>query len=139
MDWIGNAMFIPAISLLIIGLTWGGNEYPWASAHVLAPLIVGVVGVAFWAVLEYKWVEHPTVPFRSMANRTTWLGFGTTFIHGISSQALYYYCESGACWRWVGPCRANGALARVLQGHPGSKPSRATRLSGRPCRTSPSS
>lgn len=82
MDWTGNAVFIPSISLVIIGLTWGGSEYAWTSAHVLAPLVIGVAGVVGWGVLEYRWVEHPTVPFRSMRNRTTWMGFGTTFIHG---------------------------------------------------------
>jgi len=82
MDWVGNGLFIPSISLVIIGLTWGGDQYSWKSAHVLGTLVVGVAGVAGWAVLEYSWVEHPTVPFRSMANRTTWMGFGTTFVHG---------------------------------------------------------
>lgn len=90
MDWFGNAVFIPSISLVIIGLTWGGNEFAWKDAHVLAPLIIGVVGVAVWGVLEYKWVEHPTVPFRSMGNRTTWMGFGTTFVHGKYSGAGYW-------------------------------------------------
>ncbi|SCZ96345.1 BZ3500_MvSof-1268-A1-R1_Chr8-2g10131 [Microbotryum saponariae] len=90
-DFLGNFIFIVSITLLIIGLVWGGAPYPWLSAHVLAPLIIGVVGLLVWGVYESRYATHPTVPFRVMNNRTTIIGFFTTFIHGISGLALFYY------------------------------------------------
>jgi len=83
MDWLGNAVFIPSVSLFVIGLTWGGNQHPWASAHVLAPLIIGIVGLIVWVLVEAFVVEYPNIPFKEMNNRTTWLGFFTTFMQGI--------------------------------------------------------
>ncbi len=80
MDWIGNAVFIPSVSLFVIGLTWGGAEYPWKSAHVLAPLIIGIVGLIVWVFVEAFVVAHPNIPFKEMNNRTTWIGFFATFM-----------------------------------------------------------
>ena len=91
MDWLGNAVFIPSVSLFVIGLTWGGNEHPWKSAHVLAPLIIGIVGLIVWVAVEALVVAHPNIPFKQMNNRTTWIGFFATFMQGISSLALFYY------------------------------------------------
>jgi MFS family permease len=49
-DWIGIVIYIAGCVLFLIGLSWGGTTYPWTSAEVLAPLIVGVALVAFFFV-----------------------------------------------------------------------------------------
>ncbi|ORY88553.1 iron permease [Leucosporidium creatinivorum] len=91
MDWLGNLVFIPSITLLIIALCWGGQEYSWSSAHVLAPMIIGVLGLVAWFFLEKNYVEHPTVPFATLGNWTTGIGYMTTLIHGISALCLFYF------------------------------------------------
>lgn len=91
MDWIGNLIFIPSITLLIVGLAYGGNQYLWTDAHVLAPLIIGILGLVAWYFVERYYVEHPTVPFDLLSNRTTMIGYFTTFVHGIGALALFYY------------------------------------------------
>jgi len=91
MDWTGNLVFIPSISLVIIGLTWGGQQFSWSSAHVLAPLIIGIVGLVAWFFLEKYYCEYPTVPFKLLMNRTTVIGYFTTVVHGIMALALIYY------------------------------------------------
>ncbi|KAI5481616.1 major facilitator superfamily protein [Pseudohyphozyma bogoriensis] len=90
MDWIGNAVFIPSITLFTIGLAWGGANYPWSDAHVLATLIIGFVGLVAWIFVEYR-AEYPTVPFKLLHNWTTLIGFFTTFLHGIAALAVFYY------------------------------------------------
>jgi hypothetical protein len=79
------------LSLLIIGLVWGGQPYPWTSAHVLAPLIIGAVGLVIWYIAERYYVEYPTVPFKLLTNWTTAIGYFTTFVHGIISLCMFYY------------------------------------------------
>lgn len=61
MDWLGNGVFIPSITLVILGLVWGGQSYPWTDVHVLAPLIIGAVGLIIWFFLE-KHVCLSTIP-----------------------------------------------------------------------------
>ena len=109
----GNAIFLPSItyvaflralpfrtihtnliivnSLLIMGLVWGGQPYPWDSAHVLAPMIIGAFGLVVWYFVERHCVAHPTVPFKLLTNRTTLVGYFTTLIHGIPALCGFYY------------------------------------------------
>ena len=46
---------------VVIGMTWGGVEYAWTSAPVLAPLIIGGVGLLLFLLYEALWAKHPLV------------------------------------------------------------------------------
>lgn len=48
---------------ILLALTWGGLQFPWTSGHVLAPLIIGAVGIMIFFVLEMFWLKGPTVSF----------------------------------------------------------------------------
>ena len=43
LDWTGYALLAAGLILFTMGLTWGNNPFSWSDAHVLAPLIVGLV------------------------------------------------------------------------------------------------
>jgi hypothetical protein len=81
-DWLGNAVFIPSITLFIVGLVSGGSTHPWTSVQVLAPLIFGAVGLVAWYFVE-RVVQFPTVPFAALHNRTTFIGYVTTALNGV--------------------------------------------------------
>ena len=57
----GNAIVVASSTSVVLALTWGGVEFAWTSAHVLAPLILGLIGIAFWLVYEAVWATHPIV------------------------------------------------------------------------------
>lgn len=88
---IGNLIFIPSITLLTVGLLKGGQPNPWSSVAVLAPLIIGAVGLVLWYFVERYVVRDPTVPFDLLLNRTSTIGFVTTLVHGISALCLFYF------------------------------------------------
>ncbi|KPV76700.1 uncharacterized protein RHOBADRAFT_12386 [Rhodotorula graminis WP1] len=90
-DRIGNLIFIPSISVLILGIVSGGELHPWTSAYVIATIVCGAAGLVLWFVVEKHWVKHPTVPFDAMMNRTSLVGFLTTFLHGVVAMGVYYY------------------------------------------------
>ncbi|KAJ7117982.1 MFS general substrate transporter [Mycena crocata] len=90
-DWIGNAIVIVGSGLAIIGMTWGGVHYSWASAEVLAPLIIGFLLLGVFAVYEVKAAARPTIPLDVMGNRTSVSGLLTTAAHGIVSVSIIYY------------------------------------------------
>ncbi|KAJ8296709.1 Efflux pump FUS6 [Rhodotorula toruloides] len=89
-DRIGNLVFIPSMSVLILGIVWGGVDHPWRSAHVLATIVCGAAGLVAWFFIEKHWVKHPTVPFAAILNKTSLIGFVTTFLHGIVTMCVYY-------------------------------------------------
>ena len=41
-DWIGGFLFVSSTCSFLIGVTWGGAQYPWTSWRTLVPMIVGV-------------------------------------------------------------------------------------------------
>ncbi|KAI0352489.1 iron permease [Trametes cingulata] len=110
-DWIGNSLMAAGSTLALLGLTWGGIQYPWDSAHVLAPLAIGFVIMAAFFVYEIYVPEELTLPLEVIANRTSVAGcaksplcavllranriyecgFLATFVHGITSIAAIYY------------------------------------------------
>lgn len=52
-DIFGTILFIFGVGLIILATAWGGSTYPWTSAHVLAPLIIGAVCFLLFFVYEY--------------------------------------------------------------------------------------
>jgi hypothetical protein len=54
--------------------------YSWGSAYVLAPLIVGFIGLIVSIVFQRYYVKEPTVPFEVLANRTSAAGYVMTLI-----------------------------------------------------------
>ncbi|KAJ7482822.1 major facilitator superfamily domain-containing protein [Mycena galericulata] len=92
-DWIGNAIGISGITLAILGLTWAGSSYPWGSAHVLAPLIIGLVLIIAFMLYEFRMPHElePTVPYDLLSNRNSLSGYLSTFFHGITSITIIYY------------------------------------------------
>ncbi|KAI0084347.1 major facilitator superfamily domain-containing protein [Irpex rosettiformis] len=83
LDWFGNALIVASTTASILGLTWGGVKYPWSSAKVLAPLVLGVVGLGGAVVYEIKWAKEPTIPLVILSNRTSISGYIATFLHGL--------------------------------------------------------
>ncbi|KAL1941010.1 hypothetical protein VTO73DRAFT_7646 [Trametes versicolor] len=90
-DWIGNVLVIGSTTSALLGLTWGGVQFPWSSARVLVPLILGFVGIVAWVVYEVMVPAEPTIPFRLLNNRTSLSGYVGTALHGfVISAALFY-------------------------------------------------
>jgi len=70
-DWIGNSLFAGSSTSFILGLTMGGNTYPWGSPRVITPIVIGVVGFVVFAFYE-KWskIEAQILPSRLINNYT---------------------------------------------------------------------
>ena len=43
----------------MMGMQWGGYQYPWGSAHVLAPLILGVAMLVAFGLWESYGAKNP--------------------------------------------------------------------------------
>lgn len=87
MDY-ANLLFVAATTSVVLGISWGGVEYGWASANVLVPLVLGLAGLVAFIWIEKRFVKFPTVPFDILTSRTAVSGFLGTFFHGIVSVAV---------------------------------------------------
>lgn len=41
LDFVGLLLFGGGLTTFLLGVSWGGNPYPWRSGQVIAPLIIG--------------------------------------------------------------------------------------------------
>ncbi|CAD6588200.1 MAG: hypothetical protein CYPHOPRED_004288, partial [Cyphobasidiales sp. Tagirdzhanova-0007] len=66
------------------------NQFPWASAGTLVPLLLGIAFLPVFLFVEKKFVSHSILPFE-LFNRTTLMGYLTTFLHNVVVIAVIYY------------------------------------------------
>lgn len=52
LDIIGAALLVSGTTLFIVGLNLGGGQFPWGDAHVLGPLVSGIVALLAFGVYE---------------------------------------------------------------------------------------
>jgi MFS family permease len=86
LDLIGLAALIPSVVCLLLALQWGGINYTWSDARIIALLVVfAALGVTF-IVIEFWQGEKAMLPSRIFTQRS------------ISYASLYGFCSSGAIY-----------------------------------------
>jgi EmrB/QacA subfamily drug resistance transporter len=68
-DWLGAAILAAGTTALLLGLVWGGNEYPWGSAEVAGALAAAAVLLTIFGLFERR-VREPIIPFDLLRNQT---------------------------------------------------------------------
>lgn len=50
LDWGGLFLYTAGLVIFLVGLSWGGQTYPWASAHVVSTIVVGGITLIAFAL-----------------------------------------------------------------------------------------
>lgn len=90
-DFIGSALTLAWAVLVLLALSWAGNQYAWDSAAVLAPLFIGLALLAVFIFIEIKVIPLPLIPFYILRNMTVSACMLTTFANGCAFYATLYY------------------------------------------------
>ncbi|KAJ9623525.1 hypothetical protein H2203_005787 [Taxawa tesnikishii (nom. ined.)] len=85
-DYVGGLLSVSGMLLFMMGLQWGGYQYPWSSAHVLAPLILGVILI----VSFFLWETYGAKP------RILALTLVITFISGANFFSILMFWPTQA-------------------------------------------
>ena len=112
-DYLGIFIFVGSATSFLFGLTSGGVLFPWTSANVIVPLVLGVLGmVLFWYVEDYV-VKEPMMPMRIFKERTAFAGYINTWVHGLILWSVIYYLLL-----WVTLLYVNNANSGSICSHP---------------------
>ncbi|CEJ59755.1 Putative MFS drug efflux pump [Penicillium brasilianum] len=96
-DFVGGFLSIVGLILFMAGMQWGGYMYPWSSAHVLAPLILGFVMLVAFAFWEIYGAKYPIFPTRlKQEPRTLGLTLVITFISGANFFSVLMFWPTEA-------------------------------------------
>ncbi|KAK2799138.1 hypothetical protein FQN51_007106 [Onygenales sp. PD_10] len=98
----GTLLFVFGIGLVILGTSWGGATYPWSSAAVLAPLIIGSVLFVIFFIYEYLLEpgrvlsrifprQTPMIPFSMFKRKDTSLLVILEFATGGAMYSVFYF------------------------------------------------
>ncbi|KAJ4366143.1 hypothetical protein N0V83_007778 [Neocucurbitaria cava] len=113
-DWGGLFLYTAGLVLFILGLSSGGNLYPWKDARVLAPLVIGTLClVALFVYESYANLSQPLIPIHFFKNRG-WVAAMISLSLGASvyySQAIVWpqmtvnvYAEGRVMWGGLVAC-----------------------------------
>ena len=90
-DFLGAALLVVSLVLLLLGLNSGGNQYPWTHPFILTVLPLSFVTFLAFIYVEDRVSSEPIIPVRLILRRTVlsacltnWFGTMAVFI------ALYY-------------------------------------------------
>jgi len=76
LDVPGIILMIAMFALILVPFTLaGGVKETWGTAHVIAPLVVGVCLIPVFVLYERR-APHPLVPFHLLKDRSVWAALG---------------------------------------------------------------
>lgn len=83
-DYLGAALLAAGTTCLLLGLVWGGQQYPWGSVEVVGALVAAAVFLTAFAFVE-KRAPEPILPYDLLRKRT--VAAGVVAI-GLSAMAM---------------------------------------------------
>jgi hypothetical protein len=111
MDLIGTVLFLPGVVALLLALSWGGTQYPWKSARVIALFVLAGIFLIGFVLVQFWKGEKATVPPRVFSNRNV---FGSAIygfcLGGALFVLLFYVCvpfldrwceKATLTWKWI--------------------------------------
>ncbi|KXS97294.1 hypothetical protein AC578_4581 [Pseudocercospora eumusae] len=128
LDWGGSFLSILGVVLFLIGINWGGQFYPWGSAHVICMLIFGVVTLVIFGCYERWVVKYPMFPGRLVQSKRHFfsvsalcLTSGINYVPLTVFWTIQAYTVYGATFKdagvWLLPlgfCIAGGAIVSAM-------------------------
>ncbi|KAI0970897.1 major facilitator superfamily domain-containing protein [Xylaria arbuscula] len=91
-DYGGNVLFITGVTLILVGLAYGGTLWSWTSYSTLVSLLVGFfIVVIFLFYEESNYCKEPTLPLRLFRNRTSATAYAITFLHSLLTLEILYF------------------------------------------------
>jgi MFS family permease len=127
-DFVGGALITTGLVFFLISLNWGGQVYPWQSAHVLSFLIIGICLMIGFGLWEWFGARYPLFPRRMVyAPRPFFCMLFVIFAAGINFVPLVVFWpiesisvfgsghhQTGVNTLPIGTCILGGAILSAL-------------------------
>ncbi|KAL2814832.1 major facilitator superfamily domain-containing protein [Aspergillus granulosus] len=90
-DWFGS-FFILAVSIMVLlGLDFGGDTFPWDSPKVICLIVFGALMSIAFIYSEKRLAKYPLMPLDIFRNGSNIACFLVDFTHGFAFLGAEYY------------------------------------------------
>jgi len=89
-DWLGSALLVTGVTMILLVTVWGGREYDWASAQIIGLAVGGVAVLALFVWHELRAAE-PIVPMTLFTNKVFRVSSMVGFIVGFAMFGSIVY------------------------------------------------
>ncbi|TVY88286.1 MFS-type transporter [Lachnellula willkommii] len=90
-DWLGSIAITGSVLMLLLGLQYGGEMYPWSSAIVVCLIIFGVLVCGIFVGIEWKLARYPVLPLRVFTTLPIIALFVVDLTHGFLLYGTAYF------------------------------------------------
>lgn len=90
-DWAGCLTIVGGTLMLLLGLQFGGEAFPWKSATVICLIIFGILTIALFVVNEWRLAKYPIIPLHIFKERSNIACLLVCFCHGFVFIGGSYY------------------------------------------------
>ena len=90
-DWLGSATIVSATIMFLLGLEFGGVDYPWKSATVICLLTFGALLAGVFVIVEWKVARYPITPLFLFKDRNNVAALSIAFIHAFVFLSGSYF------------------------------------------------
>lgn len=89
-DMMGALTLVPALLLILLATTWGGNTYAWDSSTIVTMYAVGAVFLALFIWAELR-AENPLLPLRLFKENVFTMSVLATFMLSVGMFGAIMY------------------------------------------------
>src|SRR5581483_1159708 len=90
-DYLGAALLAGGLSTLLLGLVWGGNNYPWSSAEVIGMFAAAAILLGSFGWVEHKHAKDPILPLELFRNSIFRVSMLIMFLVGLAMFGAILY------------------------------------------------
>ncbi|PKY06989.1 MFS general substrate transporter [Aspergillus campestris IBT 28561] len=90
-DWWGSFAILALTVMLLLGLDFGGNTFPWSSAKVICLIVFGALMSLVFIYCEKRLAKYPLMPLEIFKTRSNIACFLVDFTHGVAYIGMEYY------------------------------------------------
>ncbi|EFX06414.1 major facilitator superfamily transporter [Grosmannia clavigera kw1407] len=90
-DWVGNLLIMGGTLMILMGLQFGGDKFPWKSATVICLIVFGAVVIALFCIYESRFAVYPVMPPRIFQYRNTIAAYSLSITHAMGFLGGSYW------------------------------------------------
>lgn len=90
-DWVGGALFTASLTIFLFALTSAGIKFAWDSATIIAPLVLGALGLIATGFWEEYGAKEPMLKRSLFHNWSSVITYFGGFVQGLVMYGQLYY------------------------------------------------